>query len=107
VETCGKGYFIGPTIFDKVTTEMRLWKNEIFAPVLSIARVKTLDEAIDLANRSDFANGACIFTTNGSHVRRFRDKIDAGMRGMNAGVPASMAFFPFSGWKSLFMAICM
>ncbi|MFC5468509.1 CoA-acylating methylmalonate-semialdehyde dehydrogenase [Cohnella suwonensis] len=98
----GDGYFIGPTIFDGVTSEMNIWKDEIFAPVLSVARVNTLDEAIELANRSDFANGACIFTQNGSNVRHFRENIDAGMLGVNLGVPAPMAFFPFSGWKKSF-----
>lgn len=100
--TDGKGYFVGPTIFDHVSTEMKLWQDEIFAPVLSVVRVNTLEEAIALANRSEFANGACLFTTNGSHVRTFRDQIDAGMLGINLGVPAPMAFFPFSGWKHSF-----
>lgn len=100
---CSKeGYFVGPTIFDQVTNEMKIWQDEIFAPVLSIVRVSTLDEAIELSNRSDFANGACLFTTNGSNVRQFRETIDAGMLGVNLGVPAPMAFFPFSGWKKSF-----
>jgi malonate-semialdehyde dehydrogenase (acetylating)/methylmalonate-semialdehyde dehydrogenase len=98
----GDGYFVGPTIFDGVTSGMRIWQDEIFAPVLSIARAETLEEAIELANRSDFANGACLFTQNGSHVRQFRETIDAGMLGVNLGVPAPMAFFPFSGWKKSF-----
>lgn len=97
-----QGYFIGPTIFDHVTTDMTIWKDEIFAPVLSIVRVNSLDEAIELANQSQFANGACIYTKNGSHVRKFREEIDAGMLGVNVGVPAPMAFFPFSGWKNSF-----
>lgn len=97
-----KGYFVGPTIFDKVTTEMTIWKEEIFAPVLSVVRANSLDEAINLANESDFANGACIFTKDGSHVRTFRENIDSGMLGVNLGVPAPMAFFPFSGWKKSF-----
>ncbi|WP_339227136.1 CoA-acylating methylmalonate-semialdehyde dehydrogenase [Oceanobacillus sp. FSL K6-2867] len=97
-----KGYFVGPTIFDNVTSEMKIWQDEIFAPVLSIARVKNLDDAIDLSNQSRFANGACIFTKDGGSVRRFRETIDAGMLGVNIGVPAPMAFFPFSGWKDSF-----
>ncbi|MFL1677047.1 methylmalonate-semialdehyde dehydrogenase [Paenibacillus dendritiformis] len=96
------GYFVGPTIFDHVTTEMTIWKEEIFAPVLSIIRVKNLKEAIEIANQSEFANGACLFTTNASAIRYFRENIDAGMLGINLGVPAPMAFFPFSGWKSSF-----
>jgi malonate-semialdehyde dehydrogenase (acetylating)/methylmalonate-semialdehyde dehydrogenase len=96
------GYFVGPTIFDNVTTDMTIWKDEIFAPVLSIVRVATLDEAIEIANQSEFANGACLFTQDGSNVRKFREEMDAGMLGVNVGVPAPMAFFPFSGWKNSF-----
>lgn len=96
------GYFIGPTIFDNVNPEMTIWKEEIFAPVLSVVRVNTLEEAVDLANQSDFGNGACLFTQNGSHVRYFREHIESGMLGINIGVPAPMAFFPFSGWKNSF-----
>jgi malonate-semialdehyde dehydrogenase (acetylating)/methylmalonate-semialdehyde dehydrogenase len=96
------GYFVGPTIFDNVTSEMKIWQDEIFAPVLSICRVKDLDAAITLTNKSPFANGSCIFTNDGGSVRQFRETIDAGMLGVNIGVPAPMAFFPFSGWKDSF-----
>ncbi|MEI3597910.1 MULTISPECIES: CoA-acylating methylmalonate-semialdehyde dehydrogenase [unclassified Oceanobacillus] len=96
------GYFVGPTIFDNVTPNMKIWQDEIFAPVLSISRVKDLDEAVELSNKSRFANGACIFTKDGGSVRQFRETIDAGMLGVNIGVPAPMAFFPFSGWKDSF-----
>ncbi len=96
------GYFVGPTIFDNVTSEMKIWKDEIFAPVLSISRIKNLDEGISLTNQSEFANGACIFTKDGGSLRTFRENIDAGMLGVNIGVPAPMAFFPFSGWKDSF-----
>lgn len=96
------GYFVGPTIFDHVTTDMKIWRDEIFAPVLSIVRVKHLKEAIATANQSEFANGACIFTKDAQAIRYFRENIDAGMLGVNLGVPAPMAFFPFSGWKSSF-----
>lgn len=98
----GEGYFVGPTLFDNVTKDMTIWKEEIFAPVLSVVRVATLDDAIALANESEFANGACIYTQNGSNVRKFREEMDAGMLGVNLGVPAPMAFFPFSGWKNSF-----
>ncbi|MCZ8517942.1 MULTISPECIES: CoA-acylating methylmalonate-semialdehyde dehydrogenase [Paenibacillus] len=98
----GSGYFVGPTIFDRVECGMKIWEDEIFAPVLSIVRVGTLEEAIELSNRSEFANGACIFTRSGAAMRQFRDTIDAGMLGVNLGVPAPMAFFPFSGWKKSF-----
>ncbi|MBO1512659.1 CoA-acylating methylmalonate-semialdehyde dehydrogenase [Metabacillus bambusae] len=96
------GFFIGPTIFDNVNPSMKIWKDEIFAPVLSIVRVKSLEEAIELTNQSDFGNGACLFTQNGSNVRYFRENIEVGMLGVNIGVPAPMAFFPFSGWKNSF-----
>jgi malonate-semialdehyde dehydrogenase (acetylating) / methylmalonate-semialdehyde dehydrogenase len=97
-----KGYFVGPSIFDNVQVGMKIWKDEIFAPVLSVVRAANLTEAIELTNRSDFANGACLFTQDGSNVRQFREQIDAGMLGINLGVPAPMAFFPFSGWKNSF-----
>ncbi|MEK5442983.1 CoA-acylating methylmalonate-semialdehyde dehydrogenase [Fredinandcohnia sp. FSL W7-1320] len=98
----GNGYFVGPTIFDNVQPEMKIWQDEIFAPVLSIVRVDTLDEAIELANQSEFANGACLYTDSAKSVRKFRDEIDSGMLGVNLGVPAPMAFFPFSGYKDSF-----
>ncbi|WP_173917470.1 CoA-acylating methylmalonate-semialdehyde dehydrogenase [Halobacillus sp. Marseille-Q1614] len=97
-----EGYFVGPTIFDNVTTEMKIWQDEIFAPVLSITRVRDLEDAVRLTNQSRFANGACLFTKDGGKVRQFRETIDAGMLGVNIGVPAPMAFFPFSGWKDSF-----
>ncbi|PWV94424.1 methylmalonate-semialdehyde dehydrogenase [acylating] [Paenibacillus cellulosilyticus] len=100
--TSGDGYFVGPTLFDNVQCEMKIWKDEIFAPVLSIMRAESLDEAIEIANQSEFANGACLFTKDGGSVRHFRENIDAGMLGVNLGVPAPMAFFPFSGWKKSF-----
>lgn len=100
--TSEEGYFIGPTIFEGVTTDMKIWKDEIFAPVLSVIKVKDLKEGIDIANQSEFANGACLFTDSASSVRYFREKIDAGMIGVNLGVPAPMAIFPFSGWKNSF-----
>lgn len=97
-----EGYFVGPTIFDYVTTDMRIWKEELFAPVLSIIRVDTLDEAIEITNKSDFANGACLYTDSAKAIRNFREEIDSGMLGINLGVPAPMAFFPFSGYKKSF-----
>lgn len=98
----GEGYFVGPTIFDNVKPGMKIWTDEIFAPVLSIVRVKDLDEAIEVANQSEFANGACLFTDSAKAVRQFREEMDAGMLGVNLAVPAPMAFFPFSGYKKSF-----
>ncbi|MDN4619275.1 CoA-acylating methylmalonate-semialdehyde dehydrogenase [Paenibacillus sp. PsM32] len=97
-----QGYFIGPTIFDHVTTDMKIWQDEIFAPVLSIVRAKDVSEAIKITNTSLFANGACIYTDSAKAIREFREEIDAGMLGVNLGVPAPMAFFPFSGYKKSF-----
>lgn len=97
-----QGYFIGPTIFDHVTTDMKIWQDEIFAPVLSIVRAKDVSEAIKITNTSPFANGACIYTDSAKAIREFREEIDAGMLGVNLGVPAPMAFFPFSGYKKSF-----
>ncbi|MCK8488971.1 CoA-acylating methylmalonate-semialdehyde dehydrogenase [Paenibacillus sp. MBLB2552] len=98
----GEGYFLGPTIFDRVNGGMAIGREEIFAPVLSVMRAETLQEAVEIANRSEFANGACLFTSSGANVRKFRETIDAGMLGINLGVPAPMAFFPFSGYKKSF-----
>lgn len=96
------GYFLGPTLFDHVTDAMDIWQDEIFGPVLSIRRAASLEDAIAIANGSSYANGACLFTQNVHAVRVFRETIDAGMLGINIGVPAPMAFFPFSGWKNSF-----
>lgn len=97
-----KGYFVGPTIFDDVTTNMKICQDEIFAPVVSVVRVKDVKEAVVLANQSEFANGACLYTSNASAIRYFRENVDAGMLGINLGVPAPMAWFAFSGWKHSF-----
>lgn len=96
------GYFLGPTIFDHVGQNMEIWKEEIFAPVLSIVRVRDLQHAIEVANASTLANGACLYTNSALAIREFRENIDAGMLGINVGVPAPMAFFPFSGYKNSF-----
>lgn len=96
------GYFVGPTIFDRVRPGMTIWNDEIFAPVLAVVRVSNLEEAIAVANQSAFANGACLYTDSARAIRTFREEIDAGMLGVNIGVPAPMAFFPFSGYKQSF-----
>lgn len=101
-EEVGNGYYVGATIFDNVTPDMKVWKDEIFAPVLSVVRVKSLEEGIKLTNKSKFANGAVIYTSSGKHAQTFRDKIDAGMIGVNVNVPAPMAFFAFAGNKASF-----
>src|ERR1019366_3692892 len=96
------GFFLGPTIFDNVTPEMTIAKDEIFGPVLSVIRVKTLDDAIKLVNRSPFGNATSIFTNNGKSAREYSSRIEVGMVGVNVGVAAPMAFFPFAGWKNSF-----
>lgn len=97
-----EGYYVGATIFDHVQPNMKIWQDEIFAPVLSIVRVKDLEEGIQLTNQSKFANGAVIYTSSGKHVQIFRDQIDVGMIGVNVNVPAPMAFFSFAGNKASF-----
>jgi malonate-semialdehyde dehydrogenase (acetylating)/methylmalonate-semialdehyde dehydrogenase len=97
------GAFVGPTILDDVTPEMPIAQEEVFGPVLTLINVGTLDEAIAVINRSRFGNGTSIFTENGAAVRRFRHEVEAGMIGVNIGVAAPVAFFPFSGWKDSFL----
>jgi malonate-semialdehyde dehydrogenase (acetylating)/methylmalonate-semialdehyde dehydrogenase len=96
------GYFIGPTILGNVSAESQVYKTEIFGPVLSIVNVNTLEEAIALINDNRYGNSACIFTRSGAAARKFRHDTMAGNIGVNIGVAAPMAFFPFSGWKESF-----
>jgi malonate-semialdehyde dehydrogenase (acetylating)/methylmalonate-semialdehyde dehydrogenase len=96
------GFFVGPTIFDHVRPEMTIAREEIFGPVLSVIRVKNLDEAIALVNSSRFGNATSIFTGSGKAAREYSAKVEAGMVGINIGVAAPMAFFPFAGWKNSF-----
>src|SRR5215211_6684589 len=98
-----RGAYIGPTILDGVKPEMDVAREEIFGPVLSIISVDTLDEAIQVASQSRFGNGTSIFTESGASVRRFRHDVQCGMIGVNIGVAAPVAFFPFSGWKDSFL----
>ena len=101
-QTAKGGFFLGPTIFDHVTPEMTIAREEIFGPVLSVMRVKTLDEAIELVNRSPFGNATAIFTQSGKSAREYSSRCEVGMVGVNVGVAAPMAFFPFAGWKNSF-----
>jgi malonate-semialdehyde dehydrogenase (acetylating)/methylmalonate-semialdehyde dehydrogenase len=96
------GYWLRPTIFTDVTPDMVIAREEIFGPVLSVLEAPTLDDAITMANRSRFGNAAVLCTTSGSVARTFQMKIDAGMVGVNVGVPAPVAWFPFAGWKQSF-----
>jgi malonate-semialdehyde dehydrogenase (acetylating)/methylmalonate-semialdehyde dehydrogenase len=97
------GSYVGPTILDGVTPEMDIAQEEVFGPVLCVISAPTLDEAIGIVNASRFGNGTSIFTESGSSVRRYRHEIQAGMVGVNIGVAAPVAFFPFSGWKDSFL----
>jgi malonate-semialdehyde dehydrogenase (acetylating)/methylmalonate-semialdehyde dehydrogenase len=98
----GKGYFVGPTIFDNVQPGMTIAREEIFGPVLSVIRVNTLEDAIALVNSSEFGNTTSIFTQNGKAARDYQSGVEVGMVGVNIGVAAPMAFFPFAGWKNSF-----
>ena len=97
-----EGFFVGPTILDHVKGEMRVAREEIFGPVLSVVRVDSLDEAIEFTNASPFGNACSIYTENGAAVRHWRERVEAGMLGVNVGVAAPMAFFPFNGIKDSF-----
>ena len=97
-----EGFFLGPTIFDHVTPNMKIWKEELFGPVLSVVRASDIDEALNLLNSSTYGNMASIFTSSGKNAREFKRRAQAGMLGVNIGVAAPMAFFPFTGWKNSF-----
>jgi malonate-semialdehyde dehydrogenase (acetylating)/methylmalonate-semialdehyde dehydrogenase len=97
-----EGFFMGPTILDRVSGDMRVSREEIFGPVLSVVRVGTLEEAIEFTNGSAFGNACSIYTENGAAVRHWRENVEAGMLGVNTGVAAPMAFFPFNGVKDSF-----
>jgi malonate-semialdehyde dehydrogenase (acetylating)/methylmalonate-semialdehyde dehydrogenase len=99
----GDGFFLGPCLFDHVTPEMSIYRDEIFGPVLSVVRASTYDEAIALVNASPYANGVALFTSDGGSARRFQSEIQVGMVGINVPIPVPMAYYSFGGWKdSLF-----
>ncbi len=96
------GYFVHPTVLEEVDPRSEIAQTEIFGPVLSMIRAETIDDAIELVNGRAFGNQACLFTSSGSAARQFRHRVRAGNIGINLGVAAPMAFFPFSGWKESF-----
>jgi malonate-semialdehyde dehydrogenase (acetylating)/methylmalonate-semialdehyde dehydrogenase len=102
VEEAPDGFYLGPTVFDKVEPDMSIAKNELFGPVLSVMHTDDLHGAVERLNNSGFGNAAVLFTSNGAAARTFRHHVNAGMVGINVGVPAPMAFFPFSGWNNSF-----
>ncbi|MDP2229801.1 CoA-acylating methylmalonate-semialdehyde dehydrogenase [Methylotenera sp.] len=98
-----KGFFLGPCLFDHVTKDMRIYKEEIFGPVLSVVRAETFEAALQLVNDHEFGNGAAIFTRDGEVAREFTSRVQAGMVGVNVAIPVPIAFHSFGGWKrSLF-----
>jgi malonate-semialdehyde dehydrogenase (acetylating)/methylmalonate-semialdehyde dehydrogenase len=97
-----RGFYLGATIVDGVEANMTLAREEVFGPVLNVMRMEDLDQAIAQANASAFGNGTAIFTNSGGAAREFRHRVKAGMVGINVGVPATMAMFPFTGWDDSF-----
>ena len=103
VNADGDGFFVGPTLFDKVTTDMTIYNEEIFGPVLSVVRAKTYDEGLKMINEHRYGNGVAIFTNDGGAARKFQNEVEVGMVGINVPIPVPMAYFSFGGWKqSLF-----
>jgi malonate-semialdehyde dehydrogenase (acetylating)/methylmalonate-semialdehyde dehydrogenase len=96
------GFYLGATVVDHVAPKMTLAREEVFGPVLNVMRMDDLDQAIELANASSYGNGASIFTSSGGAAREFKHRVKAGMVGINVGVPATMAMFPFTGWDASF-----
>ena len=97
-----RGFYFEPTILTEVTPNSVIAQEEVFGPVLSVIHADSLDEAIEIVNASRYGNGTSIFTESGAAVRRYRHDVEVGMIGVNVGVAAPVAFFPFSGWKGSF-----
>src|SRR5947209_12997054 len=96
------GFFMGATVVDQVQDNMTIAREEVFGPVLNVMRMDDLDQAIEAANKSAYGNGASVFTNSGKAAREFKHRVKAGMVGINIGVPATMAMFPFTGWDESF-----
>jgi malonate-semialdehyde dehydrogenase (acetylating) / methylmalonate-semialdehyde dehydrogenase len=97
------GFFVGPTLFDRVSTDMDIYTDEIFGPVLVVLRAETFDEALDIVNANQYGNGTAIFTSSGQAAKKFQRQVQVGMIGINVPIPVPMAFYSFGGWKdSLF-----
>jgi malonate-semialdehyde dehydrogenase (acetylating)/methylmalonate-semialdehyde dehydrogenase len=99
VDTSG-GYWLGPTLFDHVTSEMEIYTDEIFGPVLSVVRAPSYDQALELINANPYGNGTAIFTNDGGAAARFRNEVEVGMVGINVPIPVPVAYFSFGGWKA-------
>ena len=96
----GEGFWLGPTLFDNVTPDMSIYKEEIFGPVLSVVRVHSYDEGLKLINDHPYGNGTAIFTNDGGAARRFQNEVEVGMIGINVPIPVPMAYYSFGGWKN-------
>jgi malonate-semialdehyde dehydrogenase (acetylating)/methylmalonate-semialdehyde dehydrogenase len=99
VEGHEEGYFLGPTLFDHVTTDMSIYRDEIFGPVLSTVRADSYEDAIQMINDNPYGNGTAIFTNDGGAARTFQNEIEVGMVGINVPIPVPLAFYSFGGWK--------
>jgi malonate-semialdehyde dehydrogenase (acetylating)/methylmalonate-semialdehyde dehydrogenase len=100
VDGGGEGFWLGPTLFDRVTPDMSIYTEEIFGPVLSVVRVASYDEAVALVNANQYGNGTAIFTNDGGAARRYQHEIEVGMVGINVPIPVPMAYYSFGGWKN-------
>ena len=98
-ESLGEGYFIGPTLFDNVTSDMSIYTDEIFGPVLSVVRAEDFEQALALPTEHDYGNGVAIFTRDGDTAREFVDRVQVGMVGVNVPIPVPIAYHTFGGWK--------
>ena len=94
------GFWLGPTLLDNVTPDMSVYTDEIFGPVLSVVRVDTYDQALELINTNPYGNGTAIFTNDGGAARRFQNEVEVGMVGINVPIPVPMAYYSFGGWKA-------
>jgi malonate-semialdehyde dehydrogenase (acetylating)/methylmalonate-semialdehyde dehydrogenase len=94
------GFWLGPTLFDKVTPKMSIYTDEIFGPVLSVVRVNSYEEGVNLINSHRYGNGTAIFTNDGGAARRFQNEVNVGMIGINVPIPVPTAYYSFGGWKS-------
>jgi malonate-semialdehyde dehydrogenase (acetylating) / methylmalonate-semialdehyde dehydrogenase len=100
VDGSGDGFWLGPTLFDKVPPEASIYTDEIFGPVLSVLRAPTFDHALELVNASPYGNGTAVFTTDGALARRYQSEVEVGMVGINVPIPVPAAAYSFGGWKS-------
>jgi malonate-semialdehyde dehydrogenase (acetylating)/methylmalonate-semialdehyde dehydrogenase len=100
VDGAEEGFWLGPTLFDRVRPDMTLYTDEIFGPVLSVVRVDTYDEALELVNSNPYGNGTAIFTNDGGAARRYQNEVEVGMVGVNVPIPVPMAYYSFGGWKN-------